>query len=189
MSIPILSVSPEQVAPPLREGRAALVDVRTRGEFRAGHAAGAIVLPLGELDPSTLPDRLGDPAAGGERTLYLICHSGDRAAQAAARLIEAGYRNLAVVEGGTEAWQRAGLPMRRCTGAIALERQVQITVGLLLVLKVAFGFTVHELFFVAAAFIGAGLIVAGITRWCGMARLLALMPWNRSRDCPGELST
>lgn len=188
MSTPILSVSPGQLATLGRQGPVVLVDVRTPGEYRAGHAAGARLVPLDELDPAALPGQLADCAIGRDRTLYLICHSGARAAQAAARLADAGYRRLAVVEGGTAAWERSGLPMRRCAGAIALERQVQIAVGLLLVLKVIFGFAVHELFFVVAALIGAGLIVAGVTRWCGMARLLALMPWNRTRDCPGEVS-
>jgi hypothetical protein len=106
-----------------------------------------------------------------------------RAQQAAERLIDAGYHNLALIEGGTQAWEKAGLPIRRCGNAISLERQVQIAIGMLLVLKVLFGFTVHELFFAAIPLIGAGLIVAGITKWCGMARLIALLPWNQSRNC------
>jgi len=80
--------------------------------------------------------------------------------------MDAGYPNLALIQGGTEAWAREGLPVKRCGSAISLERQVQIAVGVLLVLKVIFGCAVHELFFVAAAFVGAGLVVAGITRWC-----------------------
>jgi rhodanese-related sulfurtransferase len=186
MSTRILSVTPEHLDALRRKGPVTLVDVRTPTEYRAGHAAGARLVPLDELDPTTLVESLGDPALGRETTLYLTCQSGARASQAAARLAEAGYRNLAVLSGGTDAWQRAGLPMRRCSGAIALERQVQITVGLLLVLKVVFGFTVHELFFVAVAFLGAGLVVAGATRCCGLARLLALMPWNRAGDCADE---
>lgn len=187
MSTRILSITPERLDALRRSGPVALVDVRTPAEYRTGHATGARLVPLDELDPATLPERLGDPALGRETTLYLTCHSGARASQAAARLADAGYRNLAVMTGGTEAWQRAGLPMRRCGGTLALERQVQITVGLLLVLKVVFGFAVHELFFVAAAFLGAGLVIAGVTRWCGLARVLALMPWNRSRDCRDEV--
>jgi len=66
---------------------------------------------------------------------------------------------------------------------LSLERQVQIAVGSLLVLKVLLGFSVHELFFALVAMIGIGLIVAGTTRWCGMARLIAQMPWNRNTDC------
>ncbi len=78
--------------------------------------------------------------------------------------------------------------MQRCGKAIALERQVQIAIGLLLVLKVVLGFTLHELFFAATAVVGTGLIVAGITRWCGMARLVALMPWNKRVNCAEQAS-
>ena len=98
-------------------------------------------------------------------------------------LREAGLTHLALVQGGTEAWQKAGLPVKSNGTALSLDRQVQIAVGSLLILKVFFGFTVHELFFVVGAVIGAGLITAGLTRWCGMARLIARMPWNRRRDC------
>ena len=97
--------------------------------------------------------------------------------------MDAGYHNLRLIEGGTEAWQKANLPIKRCGSAISLERQVQITIGILLVLKVLLGFTVHELFFAAIPVIGVGLIVAGITNSCGMARLIALLPWNQNRNC------
>ncbi len=97
--------------------------------------------------------------------------------------MEIGHRNLALVEGGTEAREKADLPMQRCANAISLEWQVQIAIGTLLVLKVFVGFTIDELFFAATALIGTGLIVVGTTRWCGMARLIALMPWNRNHDC------
>jgi len=66
---------------------------------------------------------------------------------------------------------------------LSLERQVQIAIGSLLVLKVFLGFSVHELFFALTAMIGIGLIVAGTTRWCGMARLIAHLPWNRNTNC------
>jgi len=95
-------------------------------------------------------------------------------------------RHLVLVEGGTEAWRKAGFQIERCGTALPLEQQVQIAVGSLLVLKVFAGFTLHELFFVTGAIVGAGLIFAGITRWCGLAQLIARMPWNRGRDCGRE---
>lgn len=163
-----------------------LVDVRTLAEYRSGHAEGALSLPLDELTPATLAERTGQPDLGQARPLYLLCASGARAREAAERLARAGLTRLTLIEGGTDAWSRAGLPMRRCGRILPLERQVQIAVGSLLVLKVIFGFTVHELFFGAVALIGAGLITAGLTRWCGMARLLARMPWNQG-GCPGDV--
>jgi len=187
MSTPISTISPEQLHAAQLGGEShALLDVRTVAEYRAGHIPGAQVIPIEELLPETVASRFARPALGIKETLYITCRSGPRAQQAAERLQLGGYRNLALVEGGTQAWERAGLPLRRCGKAIALERQVQIAVGSLLVLKVLLGFSVHQLFFALAALVGAGLIVAGVTRWCGMSNLIARMPWNRGYDCPEQ---
>ena len=160
-----------------------LVDVRTPAEYRSGHAVGALSIPLDQLTPEMLAKRLGDTTAGRQKPLYLTCKAGPRAEQAAERLMHNGMENLYLVDGGTDAWSKAGLPMRRIGQVISLERQVQISIGVLLLLKVLFGFTVHELFFALIPLIGAGLIVAGLTQWCGLARLIARMPWNRESDC------
>jgi rhodanese-related sulfurtransferase len=163
--------------------KATVLDVRSPAEYRAGHIPGAHLIPVDELNTSNLADLIDDADLRADNPLYLTCHAGKRAEKAAQLLREAGLEHLALVQGGTEAWQKAGLPVNKCDSGLSLERQVHIAVGSLLILKVFFGFTVHELFFVAGAAIGAGLITAGITRWCGMAQLMARMPWNRRRDC------
>ena len=163
--------------------KATVLDVRSPAEYHAGHIPGARLLPVDELNASNLADIVDGADLRADNPLYVTCHAGKRAEKAANVLREAGLEHLALVQGGTEAWQKAGLPVNKCDTALSLERQVQIAVGSLLILKVFFGFTVHELFFVAGAAIGAGLITAGITRWCGMAQLMARMPWNRRRDC------
>ena len=174
----------------IRDGQpVTLLDVRSPVEYRSGHVRGALSVPLDDFDRLDIAELTGAAGLDGERPLYLTCHSGLRAQQAAERLREAGYHNLVLLQGGTEAWQRSALPMRRCGNDISLERQVQIAVGTLLILKVVFGFTVHELFFVLGALVGAGLIVAGVTRWCGMARLIARLPWNRRSDCIEQATT
>ncbi len=186
----VTKISPQQLHALRNQGRnIELIDVRSPAEYRAGHAVGAKLLPLDQLSPETLAARLQQAEAGLAQPLYLTCHSGFRAQQAAERLRAAGYHNLTLLEGGTEAWEKAGLPMQRCGKTISLERQTQIAIGVLLVLKVLFGFTVHELFFAATALIGAGLILAGATRWCGMTRLLGRLPWNRNIDCTQQATT
>ena len=165
------------------DSKATVLDVRSPAEYQAGHIPGARLAPVEELSASNLADFVDGADIRADNPLYITCHAGKRAEQAAQVLREAGLEHLALVEGGTEAWQKAGLPVNKCDSALSLERQVQIAVGSLLILKVLFGFTVHELFFVAGAAIGTGLITAGITRWCGMAQLMARMPWNRRRDC------
>jgi rhodanese-related sulfurtransferase len=187
MSNRIPSVSPSRFHALRASGLpATLVDVRSPAEYRSGHPEGALLIPLEELTPASLAARSGRPDLGRGEPLFLTCQGGARAALAADRLAAAGYRDLAVIEGGAEAWQRSGLPMRRCGSAMPLDRQVQIAVGTLVLLKVVLGLALHEVFFAAAALIGVGLIVAGLTRWCGLARLLALMPWNRG-GCPEEV--
>jgi rhodanese-related sulfurtransferase len=170
-----------------RDRPISVIDVRSPAEFRAGHIAGARSVPLDNLIENPRSDAPFIDDSETDATLVLTCQSGMRAERAATLLRQRGRHDILLLDGGTDAWASAALPMQRCTGAIAIERQVQITVGLLLVLKVAFGFTVHELFFVFAALLGAGLIVAGVTRWCGLARLMALMPWNRGRDCSNRV--
>ena len=187
MATQIATITPEQLHAARLGGQdPALIDVRTPAEYRAGHIPDARLIPVVELAPEAVAQRFQRPRLGREETLYITCQAGPRARQAAERLQLAGYSNLALVEGGTQRWQQAGLPIRRCGKAIALERQVQIAIGSLLVLKVFLGFSVHELFFALTALIGAGLIMAGVTRWCGMARLIARMPWNRHRNCPEQ---
>jgi rhodanese-related sulfurtransferase len=85
------------------------------------------------------------------------------------------------VDGGIEAWKKAGLPVLRDTGQpIEMQRQVQIAAGVLVLLGVVLGYFASPAFYGISAFVGAGLTFAGISGWCGMAKLLALMPWNRS---------
>ena len=178
------SISPHQLDHTMRNGDdTPVIDVRSAAEYRAGHIPGAKLLPIEQLTPEKVRTSFQDLELGNGHPIYLTCHAGPRAEKAAQQLQRAGFENLQLIEGGTQAWQKAGLPINRCGNAISLERQVQIAIGALLLMKVTLGFSVHELFFAVTAFIGAGLIVAGTTRWCGMAKLIARMPWNRGTDC------
>ena len=148
------------------------IDVRTPAEYGEAHIEGSILLPLDRFDPAEL-----GKLAGG-KPCALICRSGMRAGQALKK-IPAGETEAAILEGGISAWERAGLPLKRGKAALSLERQVRIAAGLLVLLGVGLGFAVHAAFFGLAGFVGAGLVFAGITDWCGMGLLLARMPWNR----------
>jgi rhodanese-related sulfurtransferase len=163
-----------------REPTLELIDVRTPVEFREVHLPFARNLPLDELDPQKL--LAGRPA---EQPLYIICKSGGRGKQACERLLAAGGQQIINVDGGTQAWVEAGLPVLRGKKAISLERQVRIAAGLLVLIGVLLGYFVHDGFLGLAAFVGAGLVFAGITDTCGMGMLLARMPWNRvkTRSC------
>ena len=140
MSTRVTSISPQRLHALRSTGdQIELIDVRTPAEYRAEHASGAKLLPLDELTSDTLVERTQQPGLGRDRPLYLICQSGSRAQEAATRLIETGLPNVTLIDGGTEGWERAGLPTQGCGKAISLERQVQIAIGLLLVMKVFLG--------------------------------------------------
>jgi rhodanese-related sulfurtransferase len=154
-------------------GKVRLVDVRTPAEYGEIHIEGSILMPLERLNPQQV-----------DGPVVLVCRSGKRAEQARQKLAAAGCKNLAVLEGGVLAWEQAGLPVKRGKAVISLERQVRIAAGLLILTGLALGILVHPAFYGLSAFVGAGLTFAGITDWCGMAMLLARMPWNqRSGTC------
>jgi rhodanese-related sulfurtransferase len=164
-----------------------LIDVRTPAEFRELHAEIARLVPLDALDPRAVMEGRNSNGRGGE-PLYVICRSGSRAKQASEKFRALGYDNVVVVEGGTLAWEQAGLPVVRGPKAISLERQVRIAAGLLVLLGSALGAFVHPGFIGLAAFVGAGLVFAGVTDTCGMALVLSRMPWNQVQG-KGETST
>jgi rhodanese-related sulfurtransferase len=153
-----------------------LIDVRTPVEYAEVHAEGATLIPLDHLDQQTVRAVRGATPA---KPLFFICKSGSRARKAVEKLIAADCPNVLFIEGGTDAWIQAGLPVVRSTQrVIALERQVRIAAGLLVLIGAALGWLVHPVFFGLSAFVGAGLVFAGATGWCGMGILLAKMPWN-----------
>lgn len=153
-----------------------LLDVRTPGEFARVHATGARLIPLDELNATSAATlRVSD-----EEPLYVLCHSGTRAGKACEQLEAMGIGPVFRVDGGTEAWERAGLPVTKSSaGAISLERQVRIVAGSLVLVGLILARLVHPAFAGLSAFIGAGLVFAGVTDFCGMGLLLARMPWNR----------
>ena len=109
------------------------------------------------------------------------CHSGARTSGNADRLAQAAAPAQAfVVEGGIQGWKQAGLQtVEDKTQPLPLMRQVQIAAGLLILCGVVLGYSVSDGFFLLSGFVGAGLLFAGVTGFCGMARLLKVMPWNR----------
>ena len=173
------TISPKKLAELQSSGNVEIIDVRTPVEFREVHAVGARNVPLDELDPVKF-EQSRNGSAG--KTLYVICRSGSRAGKACEKFMASGISHVVNVEGGTQAWIDAGVPIKRGKKAISLERQVRIVAGFLTLLGAVLGFFVHEYFIGISAFIGAGLMFAGITDTCGMGMMLAKMPWNKVRD-------
>jgi rhodanese-related sulfurtransferase len=159
-----------------RGGPLNLVDVRTPAEFARVHAAGARSLPLDQLEPAVVAAQRRNPSD----SIYLICESGRRAANARERLEQAGVNQVYCVEGGMVAWEEMGLPVERGQSAvISIERQVRIGAGALVLIGTVLAWVVHPGFLVVPGVVGAGLVFAGITDYCGVAMVLCKMPWNR----------
>ncbi len=91
------------------------------------------------------------------------------------------------VEGGTRAWQGAGLPVVQGKKILSLERQVRIATGTLVLIGAVLGWIIHPAFIGISAFVGAGLVFAGVTDSCAMGAMLAKMPWNQiSQECEND---
>ncbi|MEY3175738.1 MAG: inner membrane protein YgaP [Planctomycetota bacterium] len=177
----VRTISPQQLQDRIQAGDSIdLIDVRTPMEFQEVHAVIARNEPLESLNCQKL-------LAGRElgRTLYVICRSGSRGRQACEKFMAAGWSDVVNVEGGTLAWDLAGLPVSRGKKVISLERQVRIAAGFLVLTGAVLALTVHPYWAALSAFVGAGLMFAGITDTCGMALALARMPWNQVRPSTG----
>ena len=172
------TVSVRRLAELKDQGKVDLIDVRTTSEYRELHAEIAKNVPLESLQPRALMEARNGSA---DEPLYVICRSGSRSTQACKKFIESGYDNVISVDGGTEAWNEAGLPVVRGKKAVSLERQVRIAAGFLVLLGAVLSF--WSIYFVLlSGFVGAGLMFAGITDTCGMAMVLAKMPWNQVKN-------
>jgi len=168
-------ISPADAAMLLERGKAMIVDVREPDEFAARHIPASLSRPL------SLPDA-GPLACGTDVELLFTCQTGRRTAandQRLAALGKAGHVHL--LAGGIDAWAKAGLGVagRDAARMMPLMRQVQIAAGVLVLAGVGLSLVAAPVWIGLSAFVGAGLTFAGVSGWCGMARLLAVMPWNR----------
>lgn len=175
MSAILSPLNPKDVAERVKAGRAVLVDIREADEFARRRIAGSVSQPLSRIEQAHLR------IAPGQNVIF-TCRSGMRTHANCDRLAARVDGPAYLLAGGVDAWAAAGLPVEEDRRApLELMRQVQIAAGALVLAGVLLGFAVHPGFFGLSAFVGAGLTFAGLTGFCGMARLLALAPWNRRR--------
>lgn len=172
----LVPMTPADLSKRLAAGRAVLVDVREADEFARSHIAGALSRPLSQWEQAHL-------AVRPDTHVVFTCRSGVRTQGACDRLAKRVEGPAYVLDGGIEGWERAGLPLAvDRTAPLEIMRQVQIAAGTLALLGILLGFVASPAWFGLAAFVGAGLTFAGISGFCGMARLLLLAPWNRPRQ-------
>ena len=164
----LTKITPAEAQARIAEG-AALIDIRAADEHARSRIPGSRNIPLGN-----------ELALGDAPAVIYHCRSGMRTDANAAQLATASPCQAYLLEGGIDAWRKAGLPVITDAKApLEIMRQVQITAGLLVLTGVILSFTVNQAWIGLSAFVGAGLTFAGVSGWCGMAKVLARMPGNR----------
>ena len=161
-------------------GECQVIDVREFSEFDSERIADAQLMPLSNFEKHA--DEIDHT-----KPVYLMCRSGNRAKQAAEKLAKKGFTDVHVIEGGMLAWTQAELPVIKGESKVwSLERQVRFAAGLLILTGVLLSVFVHPYYVWLSGFIGAGLVFAAVTDTCGMAMILARMPWNRQKTISGN---
>lgn len=155
-------------------GERQVIDVREFSEFDSERIAEAQLMPLSNFEKHA--DEIDHT-----KPVYLMCRSGNRAKQAAEKLMKKGFTDIHVVQGGMVAWAGADLPVLKGESKVwSIERQVRFVAGLLTLTGVILGFAVTPYFLLLSGFVGAGLMFSALTDTCGMALVLGRMPWNKA---------
>lgn len=164
---------PPHAASALLDQGALLVDIRDADEHARERIPGARHIPLARLADA-------GPLAAPGTSIVFHCRSGNRTRMHAQALAAQAPGDACILEGGLDAWKRAGLPVvRDRSQPLELQRQVQIVAGTLVVLGVVLGVTISPWFHLLSGLVGGGLVFAGLSGFCGLARVLARLPWNR----------
>lgn len=149
------------------------INVCTPAEYKEKHIRGVRSVPL-----DTLEHHLGEFAQ--KQTIYVHCRSGRRGQSAIEKLRALGVTaELVNVEGGILAWEEAGHTTLSLTTRLPIIRQVFIAAALLILVGLSLASVGSHYFLLLPALVACGLLFSGITGWCGMAFVLAKMPWNK----------
>jgi rhodanese-related sulfurtransferase len=151
-----------------------LIDIRESDEHAREAIAGACCCPLSSLSAESVKDY------DKEKPVAFHCQSGTRTKQAQQQLQALGFSKVYILEPGLSGWKKAGYETTCNKKApLPLMRQVQIIVGFMVVLGIILSYTVSPYFNIMSAFFGAGLLFAGVSGFCGLAKVLMLLPYNK----------
>lgn len=173
--MPIKTINADILKKWIASDEVMLVDVREPAEHSAEKIDGAILVPLGSFNKSKIPNT-------SDKKLVIMCRTGKRSLNACQKLV-AEDKDLEVynLEGGITAWASAGNEIAKSLKFfLPLDQQVQLTIGLGVFLGSILAYFVNPLFFLLSGFFGAGLIFAGLSGFCGLALVMAKMPWNKN---------
>ncbi len=162
----------------LLKQNAYLIDVSNPAEYNGCYIPESKNYPLQKLLSDIKSKQFANP---DDRLIIVTCQSGNRAQLAAKAFQQTGFQ-VEILQGGNQAWIESGYDVIRGEGVISLERQIRIVAGSIGLIGSLLAYLVAPLFFLMPAIIGAGLLNAGVTNWCGMGMLLSKMPWNRATN-------
>lgn len=153
-----------------------VVDVRSGAEFESVHIKGAYNLPLTDLPSiASQVSALGQP-------MVLVCQSGVRAAQAEQVLAKNGCVNIKILDGGVNAWEKAGYHVEKGRQVWALDRQVRFVAGTIVLAMIILSIWVPWTKWIAGG-VGFGLFFSAVTNTCAMGALLMKLPYNKGNSC------
>ncbi|XVJ51966.1 MAG: rhodanese-like domain-containing protein [Vampirovibrio sp.] len=144
-----------------------IIDVRSRDEYLQEHIPQSLNIPLNEL-----PNYLN--TLRQMESIIVSCRSGQRANRACLQLEQLHLNNLQLLEGGLNGWKSSGRETVSLKKGFSIMQQVQMIVGVM----VLTGILYPPLWFLGLI-AGTGMLVAGLTNTCMMARILGHMPWNK----------
>lgn len=171
--MPLKIIDPAEARRLIAEEGAVLVDIREPLEHARENIPGARSAPLSNLSASELA------SCGGPVIFH--CQSGNRTSVSADKLEACAPCEAYALKGGLNGWKAAGFASALDRSKpIEIQRQVQIVAGGLVLLGTVLAASLSAWFLALTAFVGAGLVFAGVSGWCGMAKLLAVLPWNRT---------
>jgi rhodanese-related sulfurtransferase len=169
-------ITPEQV----KTWKGRIIDVRNPDEFAASRLPGAELVPL-----PTLPVAM--QSWNRDEPIVVMCKSGGRSKQAYEQMVAAGFTNVSSLAGGIDACKNAGVQVIVLRRTLPIFQQVMIAAGTLILLGLILG-RVHWAFYTIDWLVACGMIFAGVTGFCGMAKVLERMPWNRVPASPAAPS-
>ncbi len=172
----IKQIKPQQAKELLEKGEACIIDVRELSEHKAQSIRGACLIPIGEISAEKIPQQFIN------KKIILHCQRGGRSSRACSQLIQENPAlDIYNLEGGILGWSESGLATACATNkpVMSLERQVRLTAGAMVFAGSFLAIIVDPIFIIVPLFIGFGLAFTAIIDWCGMAKILAMMPWNK----------
>ncbi|WP_313814860.1 rhodanese-like domain-containing protein [Glutamicibacter sp.] len=185
MNAPLPTINADELKTLLQtpDSSVAVLDVRTAGEFEAVHIPGSYNIPLNLL--SEHADEVKRKLA---KQVVLVCQSGNRATQAQQCLLDFDIDSGSVLAGGIAAFEQAGGTVIRGAQRWALDRQMRMTAGSVVLLGLAGAKFINPKFGYLAAAIGGGLVFSALRDSCPMISALAVMPWNKPKNAPSFLA-